>query len=51
MRIEKVLSQIVGITSFTVSLEEGKADISGNPDVNLVIEKINKLGYQASLAQ
>ena len=51
MRIEKVLSQIAGITSFTVSLEEGKADISGHPDVNLVIEKINQLGYQASLAQ
>jgi copper chaperone CopZ len=49
MRIEKVLAQMARITSFTVSLEEGKADISGNPDVNLIIEKINKLGYNASL--
>jgi copper chaperone CopZ len=51
MRIEKVLSQIAGISSFTVSLEEGKADISGNPDVNQIIEKINKLGYNASLGE
>jgi len=50
MRIEKTLSQIEGIDSASVSLEEGKAEISGNPDVNVVIEKINKLGYTANLA-
>ncbi len=50
MRIEKLLSQTEGISSFSVSLEEGKAEVSGNPDVAMVIEKINKLGYTTSLA-
>jgi copper chaperone CopZ len=50
MRIEKTLSQIEGISSFSVNLEEGNAEISGTPDVDVVIEKINKLGYNASLA-
>ena len=50
MRIEKTLTQIEGIGSFAVSLETGKAEITGNPDVNVVLAKINKLGYAASLA-
>lgn len=51
MTVEKTLSKIKGIESFSVDLVKGEAIISGNPDQNLVIDEINKLGYRAVLAE
>ena len=48
MSVERTLSQIEGINSFSVSLEKGEAEISGNPDINEVISEINNLGYTAT---
>jgi copper chaperone len=50
MRIEKTLARVTGVESATVNLAEGKADVSGTPDVNALIAQIKQLGYQASLA-
>jgi len=49
MSVEKVLSRISGIDSFSVSLEKGEAEISGDPNIDLIITEINKLGYYARL--
>lgn len=49
MAVEKALAKIVGVTSFAVDLEKGEAQITGNPNPKMVIDAINKLGYQASL--
>ncbi len=51
MTVEKTLSKIKGIESFSVDLVIGEAIISGNPDQNLVVDEINKLGYRATLAE
>jgi len=49
--VEKVLSKVDGIKSYTVDLETGEAVIEGNPDQKVVIDEINKLGYRATLAK
>ena len=51
MAIEKTFSKISGIKTYEVDLEKGEANITGNPDMNLVINEINKLGYKATLAE
>ena len=51
MAIEKTLSKISSVKTYEVDLEKGEANITGNPDLNLVIRKINKLGYKATLAE
>ena len=51
MAVEKSLSQIPGIQSYSVSLEQGEAIIAGNPDPKIVVDQINKLGYQAAVAE
>jgi len=50
MAVENALSKIQGVESFSVSLKNGEALIVGNPDPNIVIDEINKLGYQAAPA-
>jgi copper chaperone len=50
MAIEKTLSKISSVKTYEVDLEKGEANITGNPDLNLVISEINKLGYKATLA-
>ena len=49
MAVEKALAGIEGIKSFTVSLEEGSAEIVGNPNVDSVISAIGRAGYSASV--
>jgi copper chaperone len=51
MAVEKALAKINDVKSYTVDLDNGEAIISGNPDRNLVIKEINKLGYKASLLE
>lgn len=51
MLVEKTLAKINGVKSFTVDLDKGEAHIAGNPDVNLIINEINNLGYQAILTE
>ncbi len=51
MAVEKALAKINGVQSLTVDLAKGEADITGNPDQKTVIDAINKLGYQAALAE
>jgi copper chaperone len=51
MAVEKVLSRFQGIDSFSVNLEKGEATIIGNPDLEIVVNEINKLGYRAAPAE
>ena len=51
MAVEKALAQVKGIESFAVNLEKGEAIIAGDPDPNIVVSEINKLGYQAEPAE
>ena len=51
MAVEKVLSKISNIESFTVNLEKGEAIISGNPAKQVVIDEINKIGYKATFVE
>jgi copper chaperone len=51
MAVEKTLSNIEGIDSFSVDLEKGEALLTGNPDLKIVIDEINKLGYRATIAE
>ncbi len=51
MSVEKALSQIKDVRSFTVDLEKGEVQITGNPNPKIIIDAINKLGYQAALAE
>lgn len=46
MSVEKVLALAKGIQSYQVSLEQGEAEITGDPDIAQVIAAIEDLGYQ-----
>ena len=51
MVVEKVLSKVNNIKSFTVNLEKGEAIITGNPVRQVVIDEINKIGYKARFVE
>jgi len=51
MAVEKALSKVPGVTSYSVDLDKGEALVSGNPDTKSVVDAINKLGYQATLVE
>ena len=51
MAVEEVLSRLQGIESFSVNLEKGEAFITGDPDKDIVVDEINKLGYRAAPAE
>ncbi len=50
MAVEKTLAKINGVQAFTVDLEKGEALITGNPNPQMIIDAIDKLGYRAELA-
>lgn len=49
--VEKALSKVPGVKSFSVDLDQGQALVSGNPDTQSVIDAINKIGYRATLIE
>ena len=51
MAVEKTLSNIKEVDSFSVDLEKGEALLTGNPDLDILIDEINKLGYRATIAE
>ncbi len=51
MAVEKALSKVPGITSYSVDLDKGQALVSGNPEAKSVVDAIHKVGYQAKLIE
>lgn len=51
MAVEKALSKVPGVKSFSVDLDKGEAQVSGNPEKQSVIDAINKIGYRATLIE
>lgn len=49
MRVEKALTALPGIETFQVSLESGEAEVTGQVDLDALLQTINATGYRASL--
>lgn len=48
MAVEKALSKVPGVKSYSVDLDQGEAQVSGNPEIQSIIDAINKIGYRAT---
>ncbi|MDZ7401143.1 MAG: heavy-metal-associated domain-containing protein [candidate division KSB1 bacterium] len=51
MAVEKALSKVPGVKSYSVDLDKGEAQVSGNPEAQSVIDAIDKIGYRAKLIE
>ena len=48
--VEKALREVVGVESVSVSLEPQQAVVEGNPDLKVLIDAVDEMGFEASLS-
>ncbi|MFA9460296.1 CopZ family metallochaperone [Thiohalorhabdus sp. Cl-TMA] len=48
--VKEVLEEVNGVESAEVSLEEGRAEVTGNADPSALIKAVAEEGYEAEVA-